>query len=75
MITPTLMSKMKSDKSRLYRGPLNSPRPYSDITEVDPRRENFAKSKFYAIYRGFYDTHHSEEALYDDSHWSKLCKS
>lgn len=42
----------------LLKGPLNWPRPYHDITQADPLSTPFNKSKWWALYRGFYDQHH-----------------
>lgn len=40
--------------------PIQRPRPYSDITEVDPLVTPFNKSVHWALYRGFYDQHHED---------------
>ena len=39
--------------SRLVYKRNNRPRPYSDITEVDPLATKFTKSIFWALHRGF----------------------
>lgn len=46
--------------TQLIYGPLNRPRPYADITEVDPSRVTFDKSVHWAMYLGFYDQHHED---------------
>jgi len=60
------MEKMRSDKTRLYRGPLNSPRPYSDITEVDPMKKSFAKSQIWLTHVGFMDQRTTEVRIIEN---------
>lgn len=38
---------------RLYYSPMQNPRPYSSITEVDPLEPKFTKSVFWCLHRGF----------------------
>ena len=75
MINPTLMTKMHNGaKTRIYRGPLNSPRPYSDITEVDPYKESFAKSQLWLTHVGFMDHHKTEARIVEqeETRWTKV---
>lgn len=41
----------------LYYPPVQRPRPFSDITEVDPDRVPFDKTIHWALHRGFRETH------------------
>lgn len=59
-------------RGRLYYPPVQRPRPYSDITEVDPMTANFCKGKHWAIYRGFYDAHHVEENDKESDRWKNI---
>ncbi len=44
-------------RGSLYYGPLNNPRPYSSITEVDPNKIPFTKTTFWILHRGFREIH------------------
>ena len=44
----------------LHYPPIQRPRPYSDITEVDPWRIPFDKTVHWALYRGFFGLHRED---------------
>ena len=43
-------------KSRIWVGALSQPRPYHDITQRDPNDVCFYKTKYWALYVGFYES-------------------